>query len=194
MNPSLARFSGLCASGLLLALAAGCGTLRQTATPQPAFYSLDDSRIATRAATRSPATSSVRDPTLIVNPPHAVSGYDSQRIIYVREAHKLEYFARSEWVDTPARMIAPLIVAALESSGAFRAVMLTPSAATGDLRLDTEITRLHHDFASQPSRVRFTLRTWLVDNRTRRICGCAARAGRTGQGDAWGISTHERRL
>nr|WP_211167068.1 ABC-type transport auxiliary lipoprotein family protein [Aromatoleum evansii] len=154
---------------MLLVLAAGCGTLRPAATPQPAFYSLDDSGIAARAATRSPATSSPRGPTLIVNPPHAVSGYDSQRIIYVREAHKLEYFARSEWVDTPARMVAPLIVAALESGGAFRTVMLTPSAATGDLRLDTEITRLDHDFASQPSRVRFTLRAWLVDNRTRRI-------------------------
>ncbi|SIR06904.1 cholesterol transport system auxiliary component [Aromatoleum tolulyticum] len=171
MNPSFARFSGLCATGLLLALAAGCGTLRQTATPQPAFYSLDDARVEARAATRHPATLSMSGPTLIVNPPHAASGYDSQRIIYVREAHKLEYFARSEWVDTPARMVAPLIVAAVETSGAFRAVVLTPSAATGDLRLDTEITRLHHDFSSQPSRVRFTLRAYLVDNRTRRILG-----------------------
>jgi len=30
----------------------------------------------------------------------------------VREPHKLEYFAHSEWVDPPARMLAPLIVAA----------------------------------------------------------------------------------
>lgn len=169
MNRSLARYSRLCVTGLLLALAAGCGTLRQTAAPPPGFYSLDDARLEARAATRSPANVSMSGPTLIVNPPHAVSGYDSQRIIYVREAHKLEYFARNEWVDTPARMVAPLIVAAVETSGAFRAVVLTPSAATGDLRLDTEITRLHHDFAGQPSRVRFTLRAYLVDNRTRRI-------------------------
>jgi len=125
-------------------------------------------RIEASAATRAP-TSSQTAPTLIVNPPHAASGFDSQRIIYVRGAHQLEYFAHSEWVDTPARMLAPLVVTAVENSGAFRAVVLTPSAAAGDLRLDTEIVRLQHDFGSQPSRVRFTLRAYIVDNTTRRV-------------------------
>lgn len=169
MNPALARFCQLCTAGLLLIVAAGCGTLRQAATPPPGYYALESAGASALAAAQSAANSSTTGPTLIVNPPHAASGYDSQRIIYVREAHKLEYFARSEWVDTPARMLAPLVVAAVERSGAFRAVVLTPSAATGDLRLDSEITRLHHDFARQPSRVRFTLRAYLVDNRTRRI-------------------------
>jgi cholesterol transport system auxiliary component len=108
-------------------------------------------------------------PTLIVNPPHASAGFDSHRIIYVREPHQLEYFAHSEWVDTPARMIAPGIVAALENTGAFRAVVLTPSAAAGDLRLDVEILRLQHEFGSTPSRVRFTLRAYLVDNENRQV-------------------------
>jgi cholesterol transport system auxiliary component len=107
--------------------------------------------------------------TLIVNPPHAASGFDSQRILYVRTDHQLEYFAHSEWVDTPARMLAPLIVSAVERSGAYRAVVLTPSAAAGDLRLDSEIVRLQHEFGSQPSRVRFTLRAYIVHNSTRRV-------------------------
>ena len=106
---------------------------------------------------------------MIVNPPTAAAGFDSQRIIYVRETHKLEYFAHSEWVDPPARMLTPLLVAAVESTGAFRAVVLTPSAAAGDLRLDTEIIRLQHEFLTQPSRVRFTLRAYLVDDKTRRV-------------------------
>jgi cholesterol transport system auxiliary component len=106
---------------------------------------------------------------LIINPPHAAPGFDSPRIIYVRETHKLEYFAHSEWVDPPARMLAPLLVAAVENTGAFRAVVLTPSAAAGDLRLDTEIIRLQHEFQTQPSRVRFTLRAYLVDDKTRRV-------------------------
>ncbi len=87
----------------------------------------------------------------------------------MREAHKLEYFAHSEWVDPPARMLAPLLVAALTRSGAFRAVVLTPSAAAGDLRLDTEIIRLQHEFQTRPSRVRFTLRAYLVEENTRRV-------------------------
>lgn len=169
--PSLPRSRriGAVSLVLVLVLAGGCGALRPTATPQPAFYSLDNARIAAPVVTPSPTTSSAAAPTLIVNPPHAASGFDSQRIIYVREPHKLEYFAHSEWADTPARMLAPLIVAAVEASGTFRAVVATPSAAAGDLRLDTEILRLQHDFAGQPSRVRFTLRAYVVDNSTRRV-------------------------
>jgi hypothetical protein len=87
----------------------------------------------------------------------------------VRQPHLLEYYAQSEWVDTPARMLAPLIVSAIENTGAFRAVILTPSAATGELRLHTEIIRLQHDLSAQPGRVVFTLRAYLVDTTTR---GC----------------------
>lgn len=159
----------LCAASLFVALTGGCGAFGPSTTPQPSFYSLDSVRTQTQPPMRAPATVSQAAPTLIVNPPHAATGFDSQRIIYVRKAHKLEYFAHSEWVDTPARMIAPLIVAAVENTGAFRAVVPTPSAAAGDLRLDAEILRLQHDFGSQPSRVRFTLRAYLVDNTTRRV-------------------------
>ena len=155
-------------TGLMLILATGCAGLLPKPAPQPSFYSLDSARA--RPAT-IPQTQALTDtaPTLIVSPPHAAAGFDSQRIIYVREAHKLDYFARSEWIDTPARMLAPLIVAAIENSRAFSAVVQTPSAAAGDIRLDTEILRLQHNFADAPSRVRFTLRAYLVDNATRRV-------------------------
>lgn len=154
----------LCAGLALLALGA-CSALHSVvaSAPPTVFYSLDNALAA--AALAAPATA----PTLIVNPPHAAAGFDSQRIIYVREPHKLEYFASSEWVDPPARMLGPLLVAAIETTGAFRAVVLTPGAATGDLRLDTEIIRLQHEFATQPSRVRFTLRAYLVDDKTRKV-------------------------
>lgn len=167
---SFARRYRLGAAGLSLTLAGGCGLLSPTSTPQPSFYSLDGARIEARAAPPRPETSSqTAAPTLIINPPHAATGFDSQRIIYAREAHKLEYFARNEWVDTPARMLAPLIVGAVENTGAFRAVVLTPSAAVGDLRLDTEIIRLQHEFRTRPSGVRFTLRAYIVDSATRRV-------------------------
>ncbi len=153
---------------LVLLLVAGCGTLSPTSALHPSYYSLDSARTEPAAAPPTAALSATV-PTLIVNSSHAASGFDSQRIIYVRDAHKLEYFSHSEWVDTPARMLAPLIVTAVERTGSFGAVVVTPSAATGELRLDTEIVRLQHEFGSQPSRVRFTLRTYVVDNTTRRV-------------------------
>ena len=157
---------GLC----LLSGLAGCSLLKPTATPPPTFYSFD-AAIAPGAPARPlpPPSPAVGAPTLIVNPPHAAAGFDSQRILYVRSAQQLEYFAHSEWVETPARMLVPLLVAAAEKTAAFSAVVPTPGAAAGDLRLDTDIIRLLHQFGSGPSAVRFTLRANLVDERSRRV-------------------------
>lgn len=159
------------AGALALAALGACSVLSPSATPPPAFYSLDSARV-TVAVPAPPAAQALPKgptPTLIVNPPLAAAGFDSPRIIYVREPHKLEYFANSEWVDPPARMLGPLLVGAIGNTGAFGAVVLTPGAAAGELRLDTEIIRLQHEFQTQPSRVRFTLRAILVDDRTRRV-------------------------
>lgn len=101
----------------------------------------------------------------------AAAGFDSPHIVYVRQASQLEYYAHNEWVDTPARMLALLIVFAIERGGAFRAVVQTPSAAAGDIRLDTEVLHLQHEFLGKPSRVRFALRAYLVDSVTRRVLG-----------------------
>jgi cholesterol transport system auxiliary component len=156
----------LVAAALSLTLLGSCGAIQQAVSPQPNFYSLAGAR---STAPPAPSRAAVSAPTLIVSPPHAAAGFDSQRIMYVRHADQLEYFAHNEWIDTPARMLAPLIVAAVESSGAFRAVVQTPSPAAGDMRLDTEILRLQQEFPGTPSRVRFTLRAYLVESVTRRV-------------------------
>jgi cholesterol transport system auxiliary component len=166
-KPSTAQLRRLAAAGLSLIAISACSTLRPGAAPPPSFYALEGAPAAWTLAT--PVTPPSAAPTLIVNPPHAAAGFDSQHLIYVRETHKLEYFAHSEWVDPPARMLAPLLVAAIANSGAFRAVTLSPSAAAADLRLDTEIIRLQHEFLTQPSRVRFTLRAYLVEDKTRQV-------------------------
>jgi cholesterol transport system auxiliary component len=159
----------IAAAALLVSLTAGCGSLFPTATPQPVFYSLDAARGETTKAVRIPPTATSTAPTLIVSPAHAAAGYDSPRILYMREDHKIEYFAHSEWIDTPARMITSLTVTATENSGAFRAVVLTPTSAVGDIRLDVEVARLHQIFGGGASRVRFTMRAYMVDYATRKV-------------------------
>ncbi len=150
----------------MLALGA-CSVLQPSATEPPAFYSLNTA--SNTARLRAPDSATRTLPTLIITPPHAASGFDSQRIIYVRNAHQLEYFAHSEWVDTPARMLGPLLASAMEGTGVFGAVVVTPAGAAGDLRLETEIVRLQHSFQGSPSRVQFTLRAFLLDDKTRRV-------------------------
>ena len=171
MNHSrLARSLSLAIAAVALALLAACSALKPKPVPPPAFFALDGGPAGAAPAPRAVSiTSTSAAPTLLINPPQADAGFDSQRIIYVRQAHQLEYFAHSEWVDTPARMLAPLIVSALDRTGTFRAVVATPTAASADLRLDTEVVRLQHEFGAAPSRVRLTLRATLTDNVTRQV-------------------------
>ena len=156
------------AVALCALLMSACAALQPEPTPgSPILYSLDNALNLASAATRAmPPTAA---PTLLISTPRAAAGFDSPRIIYVREPHKLEYFAHSEWIDTPARMLSPLIVAAVENSGAFRAVVHAPSSASGDLRLDTDILQLQQEFESGASRVRFVLRAYLVEDASRRV-------------------------
>jgi cholesterol transport system auxiliary component len=155
------------AISVLLALVSGCELLRPAASSSPPdFYALDNGlKTPLTPARESPAGA----PTLAVSMPRAAPGFDSRRIIYVRHAHELEYFAHSEWIDTPARMLSTLLVSSLESQGAFRAVVSSPSSASGDLRLDSEILQLQHEFTQVPSRVRFTLRADIVEDSSRRV-------------------------
>jgi cholesterol transport system auxiliary component len=150
-----------------LSLLPACSALRSAVapSPQPTYYSL----ATAQSAGSRPAASRSNGLTLIVSPPHAAAGFDSPRMMYLRHSDQLEYFARNEWIDTPARMLAPLIVSALDSRGTFGAVVLTPSPAEGDLRLDTEIMRLQQEFFTHPSVVRFGLRAYLVEAGTRRV-------------------------
>ncbi len=156
----------------LLGLLGGCATsLLPKPPPQPALYALNDVAPDMHVVTtpRAAVATTESRPTLLVNPPRAMAGFDTPHIVYLRQVHQIEYFAHSQWVDTPAQMLAPLIARAIERSGAFDAVLLAPTAAAGALRLDTEVIRLQQDFAATPSQVRFTLRAVLLDSRTRRV-------------------------
>jgi cholesterol transport system auxiliary component len=110
-----------------------------------------------------------RDLVLAVGLPRARAGYESAQIVFLRRPYELEYFTKSRWADTPARMLAPLFTQALDQSGSFRTVVQVPSRVPADVRLDTELVRLQQDFATQPSRVELALRAQLIDLRSNRI-------------------------
>ena len=167
---SACRVAACTAGWAAVALMAGCSSLLPKPTPPPAFYALQaGTPAAPAAAAPAGARPGLAGATLLVLPPHPAAGYDSARIVYTRAPQQLEYFAHSEWVDTPARMLAPLMVAALAQPGRFGAVVQAPSGAVGTLRLETQLLRLHHDFNTQPSRVHLALRAQLLDSRTRAV-------------------------
>jgi len=101
--------------------------------------------------------------TLLVNLPRAQAGFDTPHIVYLRHPYTINYYANNQWVDTPSRMLAPLLVQAMEKTGCWRVAVQMPVAVQGDYRLDTEIVHLQQEFFSQPSRVRLTLQVQLVE-------------------------------
>jgi len=152
---------------LMLILASGCSALLPKPPINTAYYALIGTTVKAQANNNVDLKSAL--PTLIVNMPKAAAGYDTRRMIYTRTAHQLEYFARNEWVDTPSYMLQPLMVAAIEQTQAFNAVLPKLAAVKTDLRLETEMLGLLQDFNSKPSVVRFTLRATIIDNASGKV-------------------------
>jgi cholesterol transport system auxiliary component len=178
MNATMnGRLNGaILAVGACLAIAlllSGCtGTLLPRPPQPPAQFTLDigapagPHRTTVGSAT---ANANATAPMLTVDVPRAAAGYDGKRMVYLRRPGQLEVFAFHEWVATPAQMLAPLLVGALQDGGAFRVVLASPTAATGGWRLETELLRLHQDFTVRPSRLRLTLRAVLLDGVAQRV-------------------------
>lgn len=162
------HLAALAPTAAILALVVGGCSALPPAPPPDNIYVLE--------ATTSPVTakaSARRDVVLAVSLPRARAGFDTAQMIWVRQAHGLEIYARNRWADTPAHMLAPLIKQSLERSGAFRAVVLSPSGVPAKLHLDTELVRLQQDFTVKPSEVRFTLNAQLIDTATQRVIASA---------------------
>ena len=146
-------------AGLLLA---GCTGLSTPQGSSPNIYVLD-------ARPTVPASTAKRDLVLAVNMPQARPGFETAQIAYLQQPHELNYFVNSRWTDTPAHMLQPLLLQALEQSSGFRAVVPTAGAIPADVRLDIELIRLQHDFTTHPSRVQITLQAQLIDVRGKRV-------------------------
>lgn len=146
-------------AGLLLA---GCTGLSTPQGSSPNIYVLDARPAVPKSTVR-------HDLVLAVNMPQARPGFETAQIAYLQQPHELNYFVNSHWTSTPARMLQPLLLQALEQSAGFRAVVRTASAIPADVRVDIELIRLQHDFTTHPSRVQITLQAQLIDVRGKRV-------------------------
>jgi cholesterol transport system auxiliary component len=147
--------------GLLLP---GCGLLQRAPTPVHTYlFSLD--------TLPDVAPAPVKQGTLLVAVPRARAGFNTPRMGYMLRPHELRYFATSQWADTPARMLAPLLVQVLEQSGQWEAVVQMPTVVQGEYRMELEHLALRHEFFAQPSQVRLQAHIQLIDLRRQCIMG-----------------------
>src|SRR5512136_1006658 len=95
-----------------LALLAACVAVQPPEADHASTYVLE-------AKPAAGAPRPKRDLVLEVSVPRARPGFDTPLMAYTQQASALEYFAKNRWADTPARMLAPLLVQALDHSGGF---------------------------------------------------------------------------
>lgn len=101
--------------------------------------------------------------SLLVSPVLSNPGYNLADMAYTPQPHQLEYFAHHRWVDTPARMLGPLLVQAASYSGLFSSVAESSSRTRSDLRLDTRLLHLRQEAAEEQGKLRLAVRFSLVD-------------------------------
>lgn len=141
----------------------GCSVISAADSNIPQTYLLD-----IPLPTLSPPP--IHGKTLLVAVPQAAAGFDTPRLAYIRTPYVLEYYTQSQWVDTPARLLLPLLVTHLEASGLFGAVLsAATSPVVGEWRLDTEIVRFQQEFLTEPSQIHLILRVQLLDMVARQV-------------------------
>ena len=107
--------------------------------------------------------------SLLISPILSTPGFDGSDMAYMRTPHEIEYFANHRWVDSPARMLDPLLVQAAEQSGLFRNVVEPGSGADVDLRLDSKLIYLQQVCRLNPSQLQLALRVTLTDVASARV-------------------------
>src|SRR5438477_1736189 len=54
--------------------------------------------------------------TLLINDPKSSPGYGTQSMMYVDRHYQLKEFANNHWIDTPGRMLTPLLTQSLQNT------------------------------------------------------------------------------
>ncbi len=99
--------------------------------------------------------------TLLVTTPEAVSGFQTNQMMYVTKKFELTNFAHSAWISPPADMLYPLMVQSLQHSGYFHAVASGVNSQLTDYRLDTQLIDLKQNFLKKPSFIDFSAKVVL---------------------------------
>lgn len=145
-----------------------CVFARSTESPVRTFV------LTTEEADGGPVPPLPRVPAqgvLLVGVPQAAAGFEQPRMAYLQRPAEVNYYATHFWVDAPSRMLAPLLIRALEQSGYWRVVVPMPSALRADYQLDVSGLVVQQEFLQKPSQSRVRLRAQLTDLKTQRVMG-----------------------
>lgn len=103
--------------------------------------------------------------------PESNAVYNTTDMAYTTEPYQVAYFANNGWAETPAKMLQPLIVQALQSTHYFKAIGTSIISTRYDMILTTQLLQLQQDFTNKNvrSQVHLVLRAQLINAATGRV-------------------------
>ncbi len=120
------------------------------------------------AFSQEQVTTKKTDITILVSQSQAMSGYQTEQMLYSDKPYQINSFVKNSWISPPSGMLTPLIVQSLQYSNYFFAVASGPDADKTDYRLDTQIIELQQNFLTKPSKIELAIQasiTHVDDNR-----------------------------
>ena len=99
--------------------------------------------------------------------PRAAAGFNTSRMAYTQNQDRLNYYAYSQWIDTPSYMFQPLLVDALQRSGRFNTVVKSPSPVRTRYRLITDDLAVVQQIRGKSNVVLIGMRLQLLDMQDR---------------------------
>ncbi len=146
----------------LCSFLAACSMLPNNNTEEISTYTLSLNKL-------TQPVSNAKGKTLLISLPNAVAGLDTIQQLYAYHNNDLRAYNKTQWIDTPSKMLLPLLVQRMESTGNFSAVLSANSTAIGELRLESELLKFYQDFSVKPSQWRIALRVQLLDVLQRQV-------------------------
>lgn len=107
--------------------------------------------------------------TIFVMTPQTQPSYNTTRMAYTVKPYQIAYFARSQWAETPAQMLQPLIVQSLQNTHYYHAVASAPYMGKYRYVLTTDIVKLQQNYVMHPVSAEFFVRAQLSQAATGQV-------------------------
>ncbi|MGE4351776.1 MAG: ABC-type transport auxiliary lipoprotein family protein [Bdellovibrionales bacterium] len=146
--------------------------------PERSFYAIEPAHVllaltALDKPQKAPlASAASRERRILrVASPRAAMGLDSERIQVQKADGSLTWVKNASWIETPTKMLEPLLMRCLETSGPFAAVVGDRSSATADLDLETSLEKFTfvEGTNASPSHVEIAIRFTLLEQQENKL-------------------------
>ncbi len=146
-------------------LISSCSLLSPQRTPEVNQYNLDIN-VHTIAQARHTYRS------ILVSQPVPAPAFKSEKMAYTKRPLEIDYFANNQWAGPPAELLTPNIVAALQKTNHFRAVVSAPFTGNTTYILNSQLVQFTRHFNGNnaaSSYVTIELRAQIINQHSRTI-------------------------